>query len=227
MDKIKKTRLAGLLIIIGMIAGIFSVAPAIDSIDYLTEASQNSSEVILAAIFQFILSTSYIGFAILIYPIIKELNSNLAIGFFSFRIVAVSVSVIGTILLLSTLTLSEYFVQNSAPQDTSFFSILGIVLKDTRDTINHIFMVLLLCSGNIILYILFFNTRVMPRWIAIWGIGAAILSMFASGLILFNVIEIITPEYLSLNVPTALFEMFLGGWLIFKGFDKNIIEQHI
>lgn len=225
MDKIKKTRLAGLLIIIGMISGIFSVAPAIDSIDYLTEASQNSSEVILAAIFQFILSISYIGFAVLIYPIIKHFNRSLAIGFFSFRIIAISVSVIGTILLLSTLTLSEYFVQN-APQETTYFSILGLVLKDTRDTINHIFMVLLLCSGNIILYILFISTSLMPRWIAIWGIGAAILSMFASGLILFNMMEIITPEYLSLNVPTALFELFLGGWLIFKGFNKNIIEQH-
>ena len=220
MDITKKTRLAGLLILIGMIAGILSVAPAIDSTDYLTEASNNSTQVIIAAIFQFILSLSYIGFAILIYPIIKNFRESLSIGFLSFRILAVSVSVIGTVLLLSTLTLSELFVQNTS-ESIAIFSTLGIVLKSTRDAINHIFMVLLLCSGNIILYILFFKMKIIPSWLSIWGISAAILSMLASGLILFNVVDIITPEYLILNVPTALFEVFLGLWLIIKGFDRS------
>ncbi len=226
MNIIKKIRLAGLLILVGMIAGIFSVAPAIDSTDYLTEASHNYNQVIIAAIFQFILSLSYIGFAVLIYPIVKKLSNSLSIGFLSFRILAVSVSVIGTVLLLSTLALSELYVQNSS-EGTSIFSTLGIVLKSTRDTINHIFMVLLLCSGNIILYILFFKTKLMPRWIALWGIWSAILSIFASGLILFKVVDIITPEYLIINVPTALFELFFGGWLIIKGFNRNIFTQHL
>ncbi len=213
-----KVRLAGLLNLAGMIAGVFSVAPAIDSTDYLTEASQNYSQVVVAAIFQFILSLTYIGFTILIYPVVKNLSDSLSIGFLSFRILAVSVSVIGIVLLLSTLTLSEFFVQN-ALEDVSTFSTLGIVLKSTRDAINHIFMVLLLCSGNIILYILFFKTKIIPRWIALWGMGAATLSIFASVLILFNAVDIITPEYLIINVPTALFELFFGGWLIIKGFN--------
>lgn len=225
MNIIKKIRLAGLLILVGMIAGILSVAPSIDSTDYLTEASQNYNLVIIAAIFQFTLSLTYIGFAILIYPIVKNFGDSLSIGFLSFRILAVSVSVIGTVLLLSTLALSELFVQNSA-EGTSIFSTLGIVLKSTRDAINHIFMVLLLCSGNIILYILFLKTKLMPRWIALWGIGAAILSILASGLILFKVVDIITPEYLIINVPTALFELFFGIWLIIKGFNRNIVTQH-
>lgn len=50
MDLVKsKTRFAGLLFIAGMIAGIFSVAPAVDSTKYLTEASTNTYQVIIGA----------------------------------------------------------------------------------------------------------------------------------------------------------------------------------
>ncbi|RIH62757.1 DUF4386 domain-containing protein [Mariniphaga sediminis] len=169
MDIIKRIRLAGLIMLIGMVAGIFSVAPVIDSADYLKEAFRQSNQVIVAAIFQFTLSLTYMGFAVLIYPVIKKFSDSLSLGFLSFRILAVSVSIIGTILLLSLLTLSEVFVQNESP-NTLDFEALGTILKSTRDTINHIFMVLLLCVGNIMLYIFFIKARLMFRWILIWGI---------------------------------------------------------
>ena len=71
MDSIKrKTRFVGLLFIFGMIAGIFGVAPAINSTDYLREALTYSKQVIIASVFQFIMSLTYIGIAILLYPII-------------------------------------------------------------------------------------------------------------------------------------------------------------
>ncbi|WP_372933056.1 DUF4386 domain-containing protein [Mariniphaga sediminis] len=222
MDIIKRIRLAGLIMLIGMVAGIFSVAPAIDSADYLKEAFRQSNQVIVAAIFQFTLSLTYMGFAILIYPVIKKFSDSLSLGFLSFRILAVSVSIIGTILLLSLLTLSEVFVQNESP-NTLDFEALGTILKSTRDTINHIFMVLLLCVGNIMLYILFIKARLMFRWILIWGIGGSILSGIASIFVLFGAIEIITTQYLILNVPTAAFEVFLGIWLMTKGLNRKII----
>lgn len=222
MDIIKRIRLAGLIMLIGMIAGIFSVAPAIDSANYLTEASRQSNQVIVAAIFQFTLLLTYIGFAILIYPIIKKFSDSLSLGFLSFRILAVSVSVIGTILLLSLLTLSEVFVQNES-SNTLDFEALGTILKSTRDAVNHIFMVLLLSVGNIMLYILFIKAKLIFRWILIWGIGGSILSGIASVFVLFGAIEIITTEYLILNVPTAAFEVFLGIWLMTKGLNRKII----
>lgn len=222
MDIIKRIRLAGLIMLIGMVAGIFSVAPVIDSADYLKEAFRQSNQVIVAAIFQFTLSLTYMGFAVLIYPVIKKFSDSLSLGFLSFRILAVSVSIIGTILLLSLLTLSEVFVQNESP-NTLDFEALGTILKSTRDTINHIFMVLLLCVGNIMLYILFIKARLMFRWILIWGIGGSILSGIASIFVLFGAIEIITTQYLILNVPTAAFEVFLGIWLMTKGLNRKII----
>lgn len=215
-----KIRLAGLLIIIGMVAGIFSVSPAIDSANYLTEAALNSTQVIVSALFQFILSLTYLGFAIVLYPIIKR-NERLALGFLSFRIIAGVILIIGTIILLSILKLSQSFVHNTS-ENIIVFETLGSMLKITRDYTNHIFMVFTIGIGNIMLYTLFLKTRLIPKWLSFWGISGTILSIIASLLLLFKMISVITIQYLVLNVPTALFEIFLGFWLIIKGFNEEL-----
>lgn len=224
MDRIKsKTRLAGLLILIGMVAGIFSVAPTVDSANYLTEAAANSTKVIMGASFQFIMSLVYLGFAIIIYPIIKQFSHTLSAGFLNFRIIAATLVVFGTILLMSILALSQEFVKN-APANTLDFEALGNVLKITRDYINHVFMILILCAGNLMLYILLLKSRLIPRWLSIWGLVGTVLSAIASVLILFQVVEVITTEYLILNVPAAVLDLTLGIWLIVKGFDISAFK---
>ena len=226
MDLVKrKTRVAGFLFILAMIAGIVSVAPSIDSKEYLTETTKNSNQVIVASIFQFIMSLSYIGIAILLYPIIKKFGNSLAIGFLSLRIIAVALVIFGTILLLSILSLSQESV-GYLSQNNSDLEILGNVLKTTRDYVNHIFMIMILCASNIMLYILLIKSKLIPKWISVWGLIGAVLSIIASVLVLFRIVEIITTEYIILNVPTAILELILGIWLIVKGFDKRALETN-
>lgn len=224
MDLIKAVRLTGILLLTGMLAGIFSVAPAIDSTNYLTEAAIAPYRVIMAAIFQFIMSLAYIGIAILLYPILKRFDSGLSIGFLSFRIIAVSLSIVGTVLLLSLLALSEELVKDPA-QSILTIKALGSVLKISRDYINHVFMILILCTGNFLFYILLLNAKLIPQWLSVWGILGALLSAIASVLVLFRVVDIITPEYLVLNAPTALQDLVLGVWLILKGFNQGIVQK--
>jgi hypothetical protein len=216
----RNTKLAGLLIIIGMITGIFSISSAVDSTDYLTEAATNADQVIISTIFQFILMLTYLGFAILLYPIIKGFNNGLAIGFLSFRILTSAVLVFGTIVLMSILALSQEFIKNPS-ESILIFEAFGNMLKITRDYINHVFMVLTLGIGNLMLYLLFLKARLVPKWISVWGISGTILSILASLLLLFQVVEVITPEYLILNAPTAIIDLILGFWLLIKGFNQN------
>jgi hypothetical protein len=219
MNNTKKIRVAGLLYLLGMLAGVFSVSPAIDSSEFLTNAVANSNQVIFAAIFQFVMALSYIGIAILLYPTLRKFSRTLAIGFLSFRISAVTLSVIGTILILSILALSREFVQYPST-DTSALQPLGNVFKASRDSINHVFMVLVLGIGNLMLYILLIKSKLIPVWLSVWGLVGTSLSAIASILVLFQVVEIITSEYLALNAPTALQELVLGLWLMFKGFYR-------
>lgn len=224
MNLIKAVRLTGILLLTGMLAGIFSVAPAIDSTNYLTEAAIEPFQVIIAAVFQLIMSLAYIGIAILLYPILKRFGSGLSIGFLSFRIIAVSLSFVGTVLLLSLLALSEEVVKQPA-QSILTIEALGSVLKISRDYINHVFMILILCTGNFLFYILLLNAKLIPQWLSVWGILGTLLSAIASVLVLFRAMDIITPEYLVLNSPTAIQELVLGGWLIIKGFDREIVQK--
>lgn len=219
----RKIRFAGLLFIAAMVAGIFSVAPSIDSTKYLTEAAANSNNVIVDAFFQFVMSLAYLGVAILLYPTIKKFDGSLAIGFLSFRIIAATLVVFGTILLLSILALSQEFVYNS-PESSLDLKALGNVLKIKRDYINHVFMVLVLCIGNLMLYVVLIKSNLVPKWLSVWGLFGTLFSAIASVLIMFQSIDIITPEYLILNIPTAILELVLGMWLIVKGFNQKTLE---
>jgi len=218
-------KLAGLLIILGMVAGILSIASSVDSPEYLTESAVNTTQVSIAALFQFILSLTYVGFAILLYPIVKKYSQELALGFLSFRIIAGIVLIVGTIILLSIPVLSQEFVKSTL-ENQIVLEAFGNVLKITRDYINHIFMVFTIGIANIMLYILFLKTKLIPKWLSVWGISGTILSILASMLLLFNIVDVITVEYLVLNAPTGFFEITLGFWLILKGFNNLLNSSY-
>lgn len=209
-------RWAGFLLPLGMIAGILSVVPVIDAPDYLSTAAANPGQVYMGALFQLLMACIYLGFAIVLYPTLKALYPHLAIGFLSFRIAATTLVLLGTTLLIALLTLSQESI-GVAPENELFFESMGQVLKSTRDAINHIFMILVWCVGNFLLYVLFFRSQIVPQWLSVWGILGTLFSFLASILVLFKVVEIISADYLMLNVPTAILELVLGIWLMSKG----------
>ncbi|QVK20396.1 DUF4386 domain-containing protein [Mycoplasmatota bacterium] len=218
----KTTIIAGLLFIIGTIAGILSIAPAIDAPDYLFKASANANQVIIASIFQFIMAVAYVGFAFLMYPILRKFNKGLAIGFIGFRFIAGVFNIIGVIAILLLLILSQEFIKAGAP-DSSYFHTLGVLLRAGRDLVNHVAMILVHSLGGLILYYIFYKTKLVPRWLSGWGLIGTVLTMLASLLVMFQFIDIITPIYIVLSLPMALLEMILAIWLIVKGFNTSVI----
>jgi Domain of unknown function (DUF4386) len=74
--------------------------------------------------------------------------------------------------------------------------------------------------GGIILCSLLFQTQLIPRWLASWGvIGYAIL---AAG----TLAEIFGIHIgLLLSIPGGLFEVALGCWLLIKGFAPKAYGQ--
>lgn len=225
MTLVRKTTLtAGSLFIIGTIAGVLSIAPAIDTSDYLVQASANEYQVIIAAVFQFIMAIAYIGFAVLLYPILKKFNDSLAVGFISFKLIAGVFNLIGVIVILLLLTLSKEYIEAGSP-DSSYFQTFGTLLRSTRDLVNHVVMILVHCLGGLMLYYIFYKTRLVPRWLSYWGFVGTIFTIVTTFLVLFSVIEIVTPIYIILSMPMALLELVLAIWLIIKGLNPLIIDS--
>lgn len=220
----KKTIIAGALYILGTIAGILSIAPAIEAKDYLFQASVNANQIIVAALFQFIMSIAYVSFAIVLYPILRKYKVSLALGFLSFRIIAAVLNIIGFIILLLLLSLSQDFVKVGTP-DLSYFQTLGDLLRTGRDVVNHIAMILTISAGNLMFYFLLYQTELIPRWLSLWGLLGTIFTILASLLIMFHIIEIITTIYIAINLPLILLEIVLAIWFIVKGFDSNVMSS--
>jgi hypothetical protein len=64
----------------------------------------------------------------------------------------------------------------------------------------------------------FYRTKLIPRWIAVWGlVGYAI--------IFFGMVSEIMGSGLGLvsSIPGGLWEVFIGVWLVVKGFNSSVI----
>ena len=66
---------------------------------------------------------------------------------------------------------------------------------------------------------LFFQSRLIPRWLSGFGIVAIILMLAACVLALFSGNRI--TSYIPLAAPIGLQEMVLAVWLIVKGFNPS------
>ena len=212
------TILAGALYFLGLVAGVLSVVPVIDLPDYLTQVSAHIGQVTSGAFFQFLMMAAYVGMAITLYPILKRHNESLALGYVGFRLVAAAFIVIGVILLLLLLALSREFIKAGAPV-SSHFQTVGEILRTGRDLVNHVGMILVLSMGGLLFCYLLYLTELVPRWLSGWGLVGTAVTITASFLFMFRIIELMTSVYM--NFPLALQEMVFAVWLIVKGFRQT------
>lgn len=211
---------AGLLVILSLVAGLASVAPSIDAGDYLSAAPAAALQVKLAAVAQLVMALAYLWFAAVFYPLLRQHGAELAIVFLGARLVAVGLSVVSTIVMLILLGIAQQS-QAQKVADLAVIAGIGDVLKLNRDYINHFFMITVFGSGNAIFYLLAMRAGVLPRWLAIWGMIGAIFAITASVLFFFGAFEVITASYLAMNAPAVTSELLLAYWLIVRGGRKS------
>jgi hypothetical protein len=214
--------LAGVLYFLGIIAGVFSMVPVIDIPDYLIQISANAGQVNSGAFFQFLMTAAHVGMAITLYPILKKHNESLALGYVGSRLVAAAFNVIGVVILLLLLTLSQEFVKAGTPV-SSHFQTIGELLRIGRDLVNHVGVILILSIGNLMFYYLLYQIKLVPRWLAGWGLVGTAVTIVASYLFMFRSINLMTSVYM--DIPLALQEMIFAVWLIVKGFNQLAVAS--
>jgi hypothetical protein len=220
-DRVAAT-LAGALYFLGLVAGVLSVVPVIDLPDYLAQISAHVGQVTSGAFFQFLMMAAYVGMAITLYPMLQKHNESLALGYVGFRMIAAAFIVIGVILLLLLLTLSQEFIKAGAPV-SSHFQTSGEILRTGRDLVNHVGMILVLSMGGVLLNSLLYQTHLVPRWLSGWGLAGTAVTIVASFLFMFRAIDLLTSVYM--NFPLVLQELVFAVWLIAKGFDPSAVAS--
>lgn len=222
MYSTKKTaRIVGVLFITAMVAGMLRYVlldPILDAPDYLIKVSANENQVIIGALSFFILALALAGIAIVMYPIFKKLNEALALGYVSARIVEGVLFIVAILAILTLWTLSQEFVKAGAP-DASYFQTLGELLLAVRYWAYNVLWPIMLGLGGLIFYYLFYKSKLIPRWLSVWGLVGALLFPVA-WLSLFG--STISGPFL---LPLVVNEMVLAVWLIVKGFNSSAINS--
>ena len=219
----KNAVITGVIFIIATVAVFVADAltPVLTGTDYLTRFSAHPNQVAAGALVYLVSFFASGSIAIAMYPVMKGSNAGLALGSVVFRALEAVFYIVGVVSLLSLLTLGQQFTTAGAADRTSLQAI-GNLLVSVRDHAALV-AVFAFCLGAFMYYYLFFQSRLIPRWLSGFGIVAIILMMAACVLALFSG-NLIT-SYIPMAAPIAVQEMVLAVWLIVKGFNQSAIAS--
>jgi hypothetical protein len=148
------------------------------------------------------------------FPVLKPHSERLAIGYLASRIIDAVFLAIHVLFVLLQIPLGSAYLKAVAPTTFSLQALSNVLIQAIpyADNIGWIALGL----AGLMLNSLFYRAQLVPRWIAVWGlVGYAIIccgmisELMGSGLGLVS------------ELPGGLWEVFVGGWLIAKGFNAS------
>jgi hypothetical protein len=213
----KTARIVGCLFIIGTVAGILSAVitgPILNDPDYLNKVSANETLITIGALLVLIMGFVLAMVPVMLFPIFRKHNEALALGAVLFRGALEAVTYIAMVISwLLLISLSQAYTTAGAPEAVNFQT-LGTLLLAAGDWINQV-LAIVFSLGALMIYYLFYQSKLIPRWLSVWGLIGGVLYMVVPLVGMFG------PNVDILMGPLALQEMVLAVWLIAKGFNLS------
>ena len=215
---------AGVIFIVATVAAVVAAAltPSLTTADYLTQFSTHATQVAVGAIFYLIAAFTSAGIAVSMYPVMKKAGAGLALGSVVFRALEAAMYMAAVVTLLALLKLGQGFTA-AGTADRASLQAIGNSLVSVHDSAS-LLGVFAFCLGAFMYYYLFFQSRLIPRWLSAFGIAAIILMTTACVLSLLSGSPI--TGYIPLVLPIAVQEMVLAIWLLAKGFSVPTMDAH-
>ncbi len=212
MKHLRKTAiLVGLFFLLSnvtfLLGAFFFVEPYIAMPIIPGQILANGNTITLGALLEMVNGIFYIGIAVLMYPLLKRQNESLALAYVIFRIVEFIMQIGSDVSALGILQASRMVWTPG----------MEIVFISFRFWFSQMIS-LTFGLGAMIFYILLIKSKQLPRFISIWGLVGAILVTVSTITAMFN----LTFDFLGFIMLAN--ELFLGFWLIIKGF-KPIAEK--
>ena len=192
--------------------------PLLDAPDYLTKISANENQVIIGSLLVLLSAFACAGIAIGLYPVLRKHNEALALASVGFRVMESLLYTVGVVSLLALLTLSQGYA-NAAASNASSFQISGTLILAVKGWAGQL-GVIAFTLGGLMYYSVFFQSRLIPRWLSGWGILGVALSLAAAVLTIFGQMIPFSTVFILMQLPIGLQEMVLAVWLIAKGVNS-------
>jgi len=209
-------RIVGVLYLAGMVVGIGGnvlIQSILGGPDQLSTIAANSALLAMGAVLWLSTVAGDAAHGILMFPVLKPHSERAAVGYLTARIIDATFIAVMVLLILVQIPLGMEYL-NAGSSDTSSLQALGAVFTQANLYAYEIAMSAVGVAG-LILCSMFYKTQLVPRLLAVWGlIGYAIL-------LLGSVLQVIGFNLSSIQaIPGGLWELFIGVWLIVKGFSS-------
>jgi hypothetical protein len=195
---------------------LVSVVGSGSTSEKLVNISNNLTRVRISNLVTLIECVGIIVLGVLFYIVFNneyKIIALVALGLFLAEAITLAVSKTGAYALIP---LSQEFVEAGTPE-TSYFQTLGDFLYSSVDRLGYDIHLLFFGLGGILWYYLFYISNYIPRVLSVWGLVAVLLFTIYVVLTLYD--RNFPPAVGILALPYLPYELVLGLWLIFKGFN--------
>jgi len=207
-------KVVGALYILGFVVGIAgSVLSAPGKLDTV---SAKSMMIAIGALLWVIAAAGDAAHGVMMFPILKQNNERVALGYFGARIVEAAIIAVSALFILLQIPLGGEFMKASA-SETSYLQSLSALFMQSQAYTYQIGMVALGMAGLTLCYG-FYRAKLVPQFFVIWGLIGYV--SFLGG----SMLEILGFNLQLLHtIPGGLWEMSIGVWLIAKGFNSSAL----
>ena len=227
MNTYKKNAVtAGVLLLAAIVTGVTGKLITLvitEAPDLLTAIADKPNQYVLGNMLFLLMGFCCTGIAIWLYPALKKHNPGMAAGALAFRIIEGGIFVAYSALQMGLI----FIAQQAAVADGALLETLtvsGEVFIHSTEMLGAVGGALGFCFGAALYYIIMIQSRMVPRWLSIWGLVAILTHTIEVIMVVFG--ESSTSNLaMMLNLPIFLNELVLGGWLIFKGFDFSHMKS--
>jgi hypothetical protein len=214
-------RIVGVLFLAGMVVGVVGnilIQSILGAPDYLPTVYANSMKVAIGAMLLLMTVAGDAAHGILMFPVLRQHNEYIAVGYLGFRIVDAVFLGIQVLFVLLQIPLGSQYLK-AGGTDTVYLQALSTLFIQVNLYAYHIAMLTLGIAGSMLCYT-FYRAKLVPRLLAVWGLVGYATILCGS------VLEVLGFDlHLIDTIPGGLWEVFIGVWLIAKGFNSSPITS--
>lgn len=225
MDAMRKTALVGgvfyLITFLASFPAVGLLDPVLHNTHFILGAG-SENRVLWGALLDVINAFAGIGTAVALFPVMKRWSESFALGFVTSRVLEAATIVAGVVSVLAVVTLRQDLA-GATGADAGFLVTIGRSLVAVRDWTFLLGPGLMPVVNAALLGTLMYRSRLVPRVIPTLGLIGAPLLLVSTTATLFGIFGQTAPIAIILGLPLALWELSLGFWLTFKGFESDPI----
>lgn len=203
-----------------VLVGSVISGPILNANDSLTTMYPHRTQEVVGTLIAHINDAAIIGYAIVLYPVLKRYSESLALGYVGFKLVEATMLVVGAGALLSLITLSQRYLAAGAP-DTAYFQASADLTLAQQFWASRMSAISYIVATPILNFLLY-QTQLVPRFISVWGFIAVVTLATGLALGIPDPTHGFQPGHVLL-IPIILWELFFATWLIAKGFNPSAI----